>query len=442
VDGYHNRPFSMGERVLTQPRVLLFYVSQLFYPMPQRLSIDHDVTVSTGLLAPWTTLPALLLVLGLIILAVWRMRRNPLVAWGLLFFFLNHAIEAGILPLELLFEHRNYLPSLFIFVPAAALLYKALQYYRARQVLIYRLLAVFVPLVLLGLGSATYVRNRAWLTEQSLWVDAMAKAPASARPYINLAWDLGWGYNEKLRRYDAAIDLYKKSLTKQRRRTDSIAGTLNNIAGLYIKTGAYDEALEFCRQALELQPDSNTAQYNAMIAWARTGRLQEAAVAARELVQKNYNTLESLNILGLVQLKQGQTTAALVSFERALKIDPRNSRSLLFMGQTLSRMQRYDPAERYLRRALAQAPDDLMIHLHLVENSLRAETPDRAAQYLEQLAVKFPVQRLAEGMTRLCTDPLSPPGDYQNLGQAIFEELNRRAARIGAFDPAPVRHNG
>src|SRR5690606_21983218 len=46
-----------------------------------------------------------------IALAVAISRRLPLAAFGLLFFYLMHAFESTVFPLEPYFEHRNYLPS-------------------------------------------------------------------------------------------------------------------------------------------------------------------------------------------------------------------------------------------------------------------------------------------------------------------------------------------
>jgi len=48
--GYIFRPFSMSERLLTETRVLVHYVTQIFYPVPNRLSIDHDVIISISLI--------------------------------------------------------------------------------------------------------------------------------------------------------------------------------------------------------------------------------------------------------------------------------------------------------------------------------------------------------------------------------------------------------
>jgi len=70
LNGYKSRPFTLWQRLMTEPRVLCVYLSQLFYPVPTRLSIEHDIIYSASLIRPWTTLPAILAVFSLVGLAV------------------------------------------------------------------------------------------------------------------------------------------------------------------------------------------------------------------------------------------------------------------------------------------------------------------------------------------------------------------------------------
>lgn len=44
--------FTMEQRLLTQPRVIFFHLSQVLWPLPGRFSIEHDFTTSTALLTP------------------------------------------------------------------------------------------------------------------------------------------------------------------------------------------------------------------------------------------------------------------------------------------------------------------------------------------------------------------------------------------------------
>jgi len=118
--GYDLRSFSLAERLLTEGRVLWFYLGLILFPRLQDLGLYHDdIAISTGLFAPWTTLPALAGLAGLIWL-VWRMRtRAPLVSFGIAWFLIGHTMESTVLPLEIAHEHRNYLPLLGILLAAA-----------------------------------------------------------------------------------------------------------------------------------------------------------------------------------------------------------------------------------------------------------------------------------------------------------------------------------
>jgi hypothetical protein len=125
---YQLRPFSLTERLLTEGRVLWFYLGLIVAPDLKAFALYHDdFVVSTGLLSPWTTLPALLGLAGLALLAWWTRTRAPLVAFGILWFLIGHALESTVLPLELVHEHRNYLPLLGILLAAGWALMLALE---------------------------------------------------------------------------------------------------------------------------------------------------------------------------------------------------------------------------------------------------------------------------------------------------------------------------
>ena len=143
LGGYDIRPFTLWERILTQPRVLIFYLTQIAYPIPSRLSIEHDIILSTSLLSPWTTLPAILSIVAAVTACFLSIRRLAFASFAILFFFLAHSVESTVLPLEIVFEHRNYLPSMFLFVPVASGLFAAMEHYRRKNVFMRNALVFF-----------------------------------------------------------------------------------------------------------------------------------------------------------------------------------------------------------------------------------------------------------------------------------------------------------
>ncbi|MBU2954482.1 DUF3488 domain-containing protein [Marinobacter sp. F3R08] len=110
-EAYTGRDFSSLERLMTQARVLVMHLGQIVFPYPDNMTFLYDsLAVSRSLWSPWTTLPSLLLILGLLIWA-WRWRaRRPLFSLGVFLFFSGHFITSNVIGLELVFEHRNHFP--------------------------------------------------------------------------------------------------------------------------------------------------------------------------------------------------------------------------------------------------------------------------------------------------------------------------------------------
>ena len=165
-----SRPWTIGQRVLTEPRVLLDYLQLLLVPRVLSNGVYNDgYAWSTGWLHPASTLPALLAIAALVAAGFGLRRRAPALAAALLFFFAGHLLESTTLPLELSFEHRNYLPALLLGWPLA----RALVRWRA-------------PLPLRSIVAAALLALLAAITWQraTLWGDQprMAKLWAATNP--------------------------------------------------------------------------------------------------------------------------------------------------------------------------------------------------------------------------------------------------------------------
>lgn len=119
LTSFASRDYTMWERVMTQGRALVRYVGLIAMPhMASSALYNDDFTISRSLLDPATTLPALLAVASALVAALLLQRRAPLFAFAVLWFLAAHATESTVFPLEMYFEHRNYVP---LFGPALAL---------------------------------------------------------------------------------------------------------------------------------------------------------------------------------------------------------------------------------------------------------------------------------------------------------------------------------
>ncbi|WP_305908254.1 hypothetical protein Q9L42_011530 [Methylomarinum sp. Ch1-1] len=114
------REFSQKQRLLTESRLVIGYLYNLLIPQMFYSGIfNESIRLSHSLLDPISTLPSVLLVITLPTAAYWLRKKHPFLALAVLFFFAGHLLESTTIGLELYFEHRNYLPSLFLFLPLA-----------------------------------------------------------------------------------------------------------------------------------------------------------------------------------------------------------------------------------------------------------------------------------------------------------------------------------
>lgn len=113
LPAYSIREFDLYERVLTESRVVFFYLALIFVPRLDQFGHQHDdIQISTSLFSPWTTLPSLVGHVAILTCAVLLRKRHRLITFGILWFYVSHLLESTILALEIAHEHRNYLALL------------------------------------------------------------------------------------------------------------------------------------------------------------------------------------------------------------------------------------------------------------------------------------------------------------------------------------------
>jgi tetratricopeptide (TPR) repeat protein len=197
------RPWTEWQRVITEPRVLWDYLSLLLVPHPYSRGIFNDSFVaSTNLLHPWTTLPAMLGIVVLIVCAYSARRFAPALSAALLFFFVGHSIESTTLPLELYFEHRNYLPAGLLFWPVSVWLTSGEKRGHLKYV------ACFSLFVLLS--AETYAGASLWGDTESLALVWARQNPDSPR-----AQSFAASAERSAGKLDAAEKRLRAALSKQ-----------------------------------------------------------------------------------------------------------------------------------------------------------------------------------------------------------------------------------
>ena len=308
---YSSRDFSMSERLLTQPRVITTYISQLLFPLPSRLALHHEVKISTSFFSPSTTLPSILFLCILLGIGVFVIYRMPFVSFWIFWFFIGLSIESSILPLEMAFEHRIYLPSIGFF---CALLTPLITVRPGNSPII-SVSLVRYGLVLVSVISVflTYQRSHAWENEISLWEDNAQKYPDSVRVWINLGsahmkngnpsaaepvflravkvnpsnlearsnlalFRLGQG------KIDEAVSLIEGVRIDSKKIVDS--EIYFNFGVVYAKDGQFQKAINNYRRALNQNPNYTQAWYNMGLIYERLGDSQTSVLCLKEFLTR------------------------------------------------------------------------------------------------------------------------------------------------------------
>jgi len=186
VADYSNRNFTLVERLLTQLHVVAHYVHMILLPRLRGMGLyqdDFPVTSSFDL----PTLLLFVLLLGILV-AIWLLRRRqPVLAFGLALFVVSHLLESTFIPLEMVFEHRNYLAVAGLLMPVV---HGLVMVERPALRPLRGLLAVLLLLLLMMTSS----RVQEWRSQDMLITIAVQEHPQSSRTrteYANYLFNNG-----------------------------------------------------------------------------------------------------------------------------------------------------------------------------------------------------------------------------------------------------------
>lgn len=204
--GYDKRSFTLAQRLLTEPRAILLYLSLLLYPNPNRLTLDYYFPLSYSLLDPPSALLSLAALATMLLFAAGLARNHRLLSFCILWFLGNLAVESTIIPLELVFEHRTYLPSMTAVLAAVLLLRRF-----APNTKMFMAIVIAVSLVL---SYWTVERNTIWKDRLTLLTDTLHKSPDKARTHFNLgrAYGNAGDHRQALFYFNKALELYKRDV--------------------------------------------------------------------------------------------------------------------------------------------------------------------------------------------------------------------------------------
>ncbi len=385
VSGYANRSFTMSERLLTESRIVIWYISLLLWPDPGRMSMEHYVGISTSLFSPLTTLFSILAIAGLLAGSIRLRRKYPLATFGIIWFFLNLVTESTILPFELVFEHRLYLPSFGIFLSVAVLLARGLRFC-ARKLPEIEYVKLFCSMViLLACASAllTFIRNEDWENTLSIQYDAVVKSPNLPRTNANFANAL-----LKIGQFEEAVKYGELALEKSRPGLESYAVANNAIVASLINMGRYDEAFQRGEKFLSNYPKDMDGDALPMLCLnlAQAYMLNEREADAFRVIEQAYKFIPLLD--NAVHRKESVVAelGKLLTLCRAKSIDlngdgrpdPGDEPINLWIALQVEKWGDVQYAGELLEREYARNPEDTQLAATV------QKLKDEAARNLEQ----------------------------------------------------------
>ena len=408
-DGYDNRPFSLIERLMTEPRVLLFYVSLLVYPVTSRLCLYNDIEISHSLLYPWSTFPALLIILLSPIALYLISKKRPLIGFCLFFFLINHMVEGSFLALEPIFLHRNYLPSLFFFIPVAILVVEAFDYFAEKPILIF-LIAFVLSFSIAAQSHTTFMINKIFKNEYIFLKNNIIKQPNLSICYNNLGnlyhdkghydiaeelflvsikrnnWfnlsqrclpyaNIGLGYLNQHINYDLAEFYFRKSNTLSLN-SRAFAG----LANIEMLKGNFESAYRLIDEALNTWPGKTWVLITRSRIYLLDSKIDQAIKDALIVLGQKDDYLLALAILGEAFSRKGDFKRSIIYWEKYLKLVPKSIEARLALIELYHKNKNGDKIRRLVGQLIVIKEDktfEEIIKYQIEKESFIDYTPDK-----------------------------------------------------------------
>lgn len=345
---YVRREFGMLDRVLTQSRVVVFYLSLILFPSPARFNLGHDISISQSIVSPITTLLSIVIIALFLLLGVSIGRKYRLASFCIIWILANLVIESSVIGLEMIFEHRLYMPMLGVALLVAGALFHYLSRTTSRAVIVSMSLIVC-------LGANTYSRNQTWRTQVSMWSDVLAKSPQSERGYIHRGTALS-----RDGKYKQAIEDFDRVIQLKRAKTDelkpSAAEPLNNRGLAYAGLEQFESAVQDHTAAIALRPGYTLAYNNRGDAYGKMDQFDFAITDFLTAIQLRPDLPQPYNNLGFTWARLGEHGKAIQWYTKATNVMPDYIEAYENRGRSNGILRNYPEAISDLSIVIAYQP--------------------------------------------------------------------------------------
>ncbi len=355
---------------------LFYYLRNFFWPFEMRTL--PGIVKLKSILEPGALLGLLFILCSLLIAWYFR-KRNPLIAFSILAYWLLFSITSSIFPFkEVVMDYRQYLPSIFLCLIVV--------------IACFHLKPPVVPLVILTsltmyFSLSSYHINEHWKTEESFWYQSV-KYGSVATAHNNYGLAIveknpqlaEWHYLRALElnpTHFFAINL--GMLYIDQKKTDKGLAVLRKLVDqkpnqpvvhYWLSRGLHDagqkeESLAELKFAADLDPRILQYQYEAAEALQAAGYHEVSIDYLQRLLKYNSDYVLARFRLGYAYQKGGQYQLAMNEYKEFLLKNPENARARFNLAYTYLLVDDCKMAIRHGRTVLELAPGHNSVHLLL-----------------------------------------------------------------------------
>jgi len=367
----------------TQLNVIVIYMCLLVLPIGQNL--DYMYPFKIGFFDGYTPV-AFLFLIAIVGVGIWQIKKRPAISFGIFWFFITLSVESSIFPIkDALFEHRLYLPMFGFAIIVAYIVFRLL------PIRGYWPVAISV-LIVVSLGTATYLRNQIWDDTISFWSDSVAKNRDNYRAHINL----GYAFRQKGRLADAVAQ-YVEAL----RIVPNFATAHSNLGVALAQQGNLKDAFSHFSEALRIKPGDSEILTNYGQALMQQGNIKEAISYFSRALKIRPDNSKAHNNLGIALAQQGNLKDAMVHFSEAVRIEPHNAKIHRNLGQAFMLQGNLPKAAYYYSKAVHMNPGYAEAHCKLGVILVRQGDVDGGIEHFSKaLKIKPGMNEARQGMNR------------------------------------------
>ena len=393
---------SRGHRIIpqthylfTQFNVILTYIRLLFAPINQNLDYDYRIAKT---LFEFPTFVSLLAIIAIIFAACWAVRKQRLLSFGILWFFLTLSPQSSLYPLlDVIFEHRVYLAFYGFSIFLCILIFTAI---KKRKVF-----CIVMSCIVAVLAIMTFQRNIMWSDSLVFARDVVKKSPNKARAHNNLGFFYfrEEKFPEAKQEYKKALELdvnyfmarhnlgmvylEENSLEKAKGAFEivqylhpSYSESYVGLGHVYFRLNDIESAHRLYKKAIDLDNVNTGAYIGLGNIYQKRGDLEKAQQLFQKTILYDPENIAAHYNLGNIYFSQGNLYDALDSYRRALRIKPDLAKAFHNIGNIFSYLSDYKKAIEYYRKSIELEPTlpevylNLANALHVVGDTQQAES--------------------------------------------------------------------